>query len=440
MSEDEPVFVGSKKSREDADDDFEVTGTHFAPSVHGQPPAKRPRIEPGRDDAIDLTGNGTPVIFRPPSPSQDERLPVCIGSIDTQAMIMYPLPMLDLKHDTAALVSAREVRVDLSGREFLKVKLKYRKPTPGEPEGKGQIIIADCECEADSAWRELNPPPLLARQRVQIGSVFDALQEKLREPLSQGLMRLEGYVERYDTRHVKFPFLNIIIFTLPTNVKWLSSHFAARDIHLDHPLPYYDPNLHAQAPRYMNPHNPPNGGWRSQRKTLTAIQSSANIKQITQDRQEIVDQVFDSIKGGHELPEMDPGPFIKTKLFSHQKKAITFLQQREGEKEALELVMEAAAGSGSQSKLETSTPPDDSSTDGEDRRRARKLAKKKEKEFRKKGFNSLWVAQTSANGKTTGWKNIVSEQVQKGKDKPDEAKGAILADDVSERHWLFDDR
>lgn len=154
MSEDEPVFVGSKKGREDTDDDFEVTGSHIHPSAFQPPPAKRPRVESSSSNnghyngAIDLTGDTTPVIFRPPSPSPDERLPVCIGSIDTQALIMYPLPMLEFNHDTAALVNAREVRVDLGGREFLKVKLKYKKPAPGDANDKGQIAISDCECKA----------------------------------------------------------------------------------------------------------------------------------------------------------------------------------------------------------------------------------------------------------------------------------------------------
>lgn len=225
--------------------------------------------------------------------------------------------------------------------------------------------------------------------------------------------------------------LNILLFTLPTNIKYLSELFLDKHIYLDHPIPYYDPSYHHDQPPYVNPHNPPRDGFRSSRngKLQPTEFSATHMGKAVDFQRQQVDQVFNSIKGGDDLPETDPGPSIKTKLYPHQRKAITFLQQREVEPSAVKAAI-AASISAAPSPASTT---DDVSSNGDDEKKAKKLIKKQEKELLKKGFNSLWKPVTSGTSqRITGWQNIVSEEVHKGREKPLEGRGAILADDVSD--------
>lgn len=135
--------------------------------------------------------------------------------------------------------------------------------------------------------------------------------------------------------------------------------------------------------------------------------------------------MFQSLKGGDDLDETDPGewqttrlsrdlepsndsidipgPLIGTPLYPHQRKAITFLRERENEK-----------------RPPTGVP--------------------------KKGYvvperGSLWKplpyvnangqedGKKSSSGKVSAWEHRVTKELVKGK--PKECRGAILADDVS---------
>jgi len=62
-----------------------------------------------------------------PTLDMTDRRPVCIGSIDTQALILYPISMMQKGSGRDELIRANELRVDQGGEEWLKVKLKFRK-------------------------------------------------------------------------------------------------------------------------------------------------------------------------------------------------------------------------------------------------------------------------------------------------------------------------
>ena len=111
--------------------------------------------------AIDLTNDDVasrysqPTNVQPAQLDMTDRRPVCIGSIDTQALILYPISIMQKGSDRDELVRAGELRVDQGGEEWLKVKLKFRKgkgvgQTPGGDAGNGQaadtvINIMSCE-------------------------------------------------------------------------------------------------------------------------------------------------------------------------------------------------------------------------------------------------------------------------------------------------------
>jgi len=75
-------------------------------------------------------------------------------------------------------------------------------------------------------------------------------------------------------------------------------------------------------------------------------------------------------------------------------------------------------------------------TEEDKKKQIKRMKKKAEKDAKKKGVNSLWVPEYDSSGKKIkGWKHMVTEEVYKGKDKPVEARGAILADEVSDDVW-----
>ncbi len=221
--------------------------------------------------------------------------------------------------------------------------------------------------------------------------------------------------------------INILIFTLPSNTEYIAHRCASFNTFLDHPLPYYIQSNHAESPPYLNPHDPPREGFRESKRqrmdTLMAGQRSGMaVGKTVEVQREQVDQLFKSLKGGDELDETDPGKFVRTKLFPHQKKALTFLRLREQEPQAIkDASLQAALRADEVVNL------DGEEEDEEEAHRRRKKAARK---IKKKGINSLWEAVTSSD-KIKGWRNLVTEQIEMGKEKPIDMRGAILADDVS---------
>jgi SWI/SNF-related matrix-associated actin-dependent regulator of chromatin subfamily A3 len=130
---------------------------------------------------------------------------------------------------------------------------------------------------------------------------------------------------------------------------------------------------------YINPHNPPPGGWGIGRSGVSAFMNTVdmgtnsgmgpqnngmngvngttpgmhypgatmgfnsarwqphalnNMKSVEVQRSQATDAVFSSLRSGEELSETDVSDgLIRTPLYPHQKKALTFLLEREGERE-----------------------------------------------------------------------------------------------------------
>jgi hypothetical protein len=154
---------------------FTPYGTYAGPSGSS---AARPEQKPPppattvsrTDVAIDLTDDDVAARYSmPPAPAQpanldmSDRRPVCIGSIDTQALILYPISIMQKGSSRDELIRFGELRVDHGGEEWLKVKLKFRKGkgvgtqgtmTPGAdgtngPSADTVINIMSCESGRD---------------------------------------------------------------------------------------------------------------------------------------------------------------------------------------------------------------------------------------------------------------------------------------------------
>ncbi|OCF44855.1 DNA repair protein RAD5 [Kwoniella heveanensis CBS 569] len=333
--------------------------------------------------AIDLTSRHIPS----PPPADDKR-PVCIGSLLSSAVMLYPCPAVIVGAQPPPNSKEKYDVVEWKGGEMLKVKLKYR--------------------PAGHLARKDDPTSILQRDTIQlltpgftvyIGDLDPRVADPLAGLMSRGLVRLEGFVSRLQPEAPQFQVrVNVLLFTLPSNVQYIANLLASLSLYLLDPIPPYDPNRHNDRPRYENAHG---GGQVAMHMHILAQRRAAGLggnsygmmfadkerekaTQVEVQRKQ-VDEVFKSLDNGGELEQSDPGPLIKTNLFPHQRKALTFfLQQKEKEKE------------------KTDDP------------------------------RSLWEAVRNERGKIRSWKNkITSEEVQAKKgERPDECKGTILADDM----------
>jgi hypothetical protein len=186
-----------------------------------------------------------------------------------------------------------------------------------------------------------------------------------------------------------------------------------------------------------------------------------NQKEVTRQQ---VDAIYSSVQTGGELEHSDPGPNIKTDLFPHQKKALTFLLEREQDaaslkkarkfndravKKALAKLSKKEKGKGKgkdKDKPEINGDHGDAA-DGEDGEDDKENGDGKEHETSKDSTpadedvkkklktrnRSLWKPTLDAKGKIRSYRHKITNdeiQVKKG-DPPPDCKGAILADDVS---------
>nr|XP_018265349.1 DNA repair protein RAD5 [Kwoniella dejecticola CBS 10117]OBR87507.1 DNA repair protein RAD5 [Kwoniella dejecticola CBS 10117] len=327
--------------------------------------------------AIDLTSRNIP--SPPPAPVNDKR-PICIGSLWSQAIMLYPCPAVVVGAQPPAESKEKYEVVHFRNGELLRVKLKHR--AAGTPARKGE------------------PNNLLMRDTIQVltpslmtfvGDLDAGLADPLTGLMQRGLVRLEGFVQRVQPEVHHFAVkINVLLFTLPSNVQYIANLLATMSQYLVDPIPPYDPSRHSEQPRYENAHG--GGAFAAQMAAMAqrrAAMASGGYGMVFADKErekatqvevqrKQVDEVFKSLDNGGELEQSDPGPLIKTNLFPHQRRALTFFLQRE------------------QDSL------------------------------------SLWEGIRDEKGKVRTWKNKITGEETRAKkgEKPDDSKGAILADDM----------
>ncbi|KAK0464993.1 SNF2 family N-terminal domain-containing protein [Desarmillaria tabescens] len=340
-------------------------------SFHAPPPVapssipqKRPSAHSVDRAIIDLTDSPSPPpqMQKPlPSPSLVElspKTPVCIGQLTVTALVLYPIDYMMATNPASPQV------------EWGPVKLQYEHaPKP------------------DGTTDNLNI-------KTPTGDPFGIVEHKVASSLGhmvgKGLIRLEAKVQKCRSNAPILP-LTMLVYTPRGNVPVVGDYFYQCGLLLDHPTPPFSYNeiVSSKTP-YMNPHNPPPGGHNRVQyapnrsvyppgangrwSTATPAGKSVEVQRSQ------VDELFKNMKSGADLAEMEAAPEVATQLYPHQKKALTFLMEREREIKTPEGV-----------------------------------------------FSSMWLARKSMSGHDT-WTHIVTEK--EVYEEPKESKGAILADDM----------
>lgn len=348
------------------------------PSLSHKPPPPPPPHASTSKAVIDLTSSRTPSPQAGPSrqpvqgphpssilpPDLSPKTPICIGQLSVTALVLYPVPFLNSAHPNQP--NAFE--------DWAPIRLIYEH-TPKKAEGSETIHIrVPIPRENEIPAGEPNETFAVVEQKVAtvIGPT-----------LQQGHIRLEGKIRRGLPGLPILP-LQLLVYTPLGNIPTIGNYLQSQQLLLDHPTPPYDTRF--QTSYYHNPHNPPPGGHKQavpppNRFNYASRWNTASVpgKSVEVQRTQ-VDQLFKTLKNGASLPETMPNPNIGTTLYSHQKKALTFLLLRERE-----------------------------ITDSEGK------------------FSSLWDARKDIRGNKV-WVHLVTEK--ETFEEPVEAKGAILADDM----------
>ncbi|KAG6911568.1 hypothetical protein DXG01_011870 [Tephrocybe rancida] len=321
---------------------------------------------------IDLTGSPSPPPSRhqhpPPPPASlppelPPKTPVCIGQLSVTALVLYPVPYLNPQDP-------------LNDSEWAPVRLQYEhKP------GGTETIHIKALLGRGSNGEQIN------------GEAFAVVEQKVATAigpmLGKGLIRVDAKVRKGPPNLPILP-LQMLVYTPKGNIVVVGNYLRQVALLLDHPTPPYDAQRLANY-HYHNPHNPPPGGHNRTIMAQNRLYGPANNnsrwttpamtgKSVEVQRSQ-VDEVFRSLKDGEELIETEPTSDVATKLYPHQKKALTFLLEREREK----------------------LGPDGS-------------------------FSSLWQSRTNPLSGRVTWFHIVTQK--EVPQQPIETKGSILADDM----------
>ncbi|KAF4605045.1 hypothetical protein EYR40_003828 [Pleurotus pulmonarius] len=355
-------------------------------SMPAIPSVSSPRpLGPAASDpqVIDLTNSPSPPPTHPlhaNTPLPDDlspKTPVCIGQVHANALVLSPIPYVVVPNGPE--------------NEWASVRLRYEPPSPDKKE---TIQIRTLDIRADNG--ELLP-----------GEMFGVVEHKatcvVGPMLYKGLIRIEAQVRKVarpvsppNEAHELFLMLyqlpilplQMLVYTPKGNIPHVAKFFADCRLMLDHPSPSFDLLRVSKYP-YYNPHDPPPGGFNQAFLNKLGYGSVNNVgrwgspsvsaKSVEVQRSQ-VEELFKSMKDGDELLETDATSDVATKLYPHQKKALTFLLDREHEKPATDT------------------------------------------------FASLWKPEVDTDSGRLSWSHVVTkEQVFQ---EPKESKGSILADDM----------
>ncbi|KAF9566150.1 hypothetical protein CPC08DRAFT_683038 [Agrocybe pediades] len=358
---------------------FLASGSQQAPNALQRPssssfvPPQQPKLPPSvaHRQVIDLTGSPSPPpsairqSSQPPLPADlPPRTPVCIGQLTVTALVLYPVAYLTPQNPGET--------------EWAYVRLQYDHD-PNKINSKENIHIRTPSTKGPAGE---NVP----------GEVFGVVEQKVADllgpMLGKGLIRLDAKIRKGPGNLPILP-LQMLVYTPKGNIPVVGNYLQQSSLLLDNPASPYDmqrlTNYH-----YYNPHHHLLDGRRPMIMTAglgilhqrdhsrwTTPNSSGKSVEVQRSQ---VDELFKTLKNGEELAETEPAPEVATKLYPHQKKALTFLLEREREK---------ANGI---------------------------------------SFSSLWQKKhNSLSGRTTWFHLVTGKEVF---DPPREAKGAILADDM----------
>ncbi|KAG9118944.1 hypothetical protein FRC07_006271 [Ceratobasidium sp. 392] len=370
-------------------------GTPYYAAPAPYPPGAQPGAAPQlptwatgvqRNSAIDLTATPSPP-SNAPTPSaapstntatspnatassskQDSRTVMCIGELSVTALILYPIRYL-APSNTAS--DATPASATMPATCTVKLRYDASKKRMGAMNGDQTINIAS--------------PTTSAGPGEDFGVVDQKAANVLAPLMERGLIRNEARVLKGSENPSILP-LKILLFTPRGNVPTISQHLSAAALLLEHPSVPYNPADHRDSPPYENPHNPPPGGYRM-RSSLASSSApgrwnhagTATGTSVEVQRSQ-VDEVFKSLMSGDDLEQSEAGPNVATRLYPHQKEALTFLLERERELKAP-----------------------------------------------KSRSGSLWTTRKDSKGRTTYYNIVTQKETRR---EPTECRGTILADDM----------
>ncbi|PWN52623.1 hypothetical protein IE53DRAFT_311733 [Violaceomyces palustris] len=259
-----------------------------------------------------------------------------------------------------------------------------------------------------------NIPPKIMSPFGSLGEKYNTVLEPL---LQRKLIRCEARcrVASLGRSNNFLHQVELLVFARRPDMALISERLSSGGIQLDRPSAF-NPSDYPGQPEYSNPHNPPAGGYQSRSYHGSIYHGSGfgtvlQTKEMTdQERKKQVDSVYASLRSGDDLEMIEPGKLIRTKLFPHQKQALSFLLAREKERSFDEA---PAAKQGDDHKP---------SMDGADSK-----GKAKEEDL-DAGTVSLWKAVRSSNGRIRYYTNVVTQA--DSYERPTICRGAILADDM----------
>jgi len=327
----------------------------------------------------------------------DDR-PICIGQITSLALILYAV----------ADIVPPMITHDANGVELPPHMIQ---PAPLPPTGLPPLpvhLYHGDRSGANETIKIINP-----RKRESFGVMEQKVANVLGPLLGDGFSGVgvqaktngrvwcEASVVRRGERNPMMLPLLLLLFTKPSDVQIVSTTLDHATIYLEHPASY-NPMLHCGC-RYSNPHNPAPGvsgrqgieAERRRQQMMSGMFGSGaygrqqQLKPVEVQRQQ-VDQVFSNLKSGLDLEEHTPPAMVTTKLYPHQKQAVSFLLDRE----RLQVV------------------PD------------------KDSKGEEPAMVSLWQRQSDPYGKVKGWRSLVTNLEITGDRPPPQARGSILADDM----------
>ncbi|KAI0079640.1 hypothetical protein K474DRAFT_1591823 [Panus rudis PR-1116 ss-1] len=298
------------------------------------------------------------------------KTPVCIGQLTVTALVLYPISYLS-QHP-----------IGNADPDWAPVRLAYDS-NAGRPGAQPTIHIRTPN--TTSPMGESIPGENFAVVEQKVATFLGPL-------LGKGLIRLDGKVRRKPGLPI-LP-LRLLVFTPKGNIPPVSTFLQQSGLLLDHPSSPADiQRLSGQ--HYLNPHNPPPGGFAQAAAAggnsrlgycgpggngMGRWNSNVAAKSVEVQRSQ-VDELFKSLKDGDELEETDCPPEVATPLYPHQKKALTFLLERE-----------------------------------------------RERRGRDGTYSSLWQERYNELSHQRSWFHVVTQR--EIFEEPQEAKSAILADDM----------
>lgn len=413
-----------------------------------------------RDDAIDLTNDDASdddeprvVSFKRGDIELDEQRnngPVCLGMIPAIVLCMYglPDPISSLSPAVQDPSQDNDPRWDrkhwpAASRWFLQpgyrpvlVKVKYPMANqamahqrsagqwsyggnrPPQQRGKPELavsVVLSPRAHAEKQAQEGVLPQNMSTSpfyKAPFGTLADKFVDALEPLFARGILHCEARCRMVPPGRAGHFMHNIemLLFCIRPNVSVVAERLSQHGIALESPRPdQFDSADYSGHPPLVNPHGNNAAGPANPYAFRSRFDSSmftpglggrmVQSKEMTEEeRKKQIEQVYDQLVSGDDLPLAKASPLIRTQLFPHQLKAISFLLERERERSFED----------AQDTAKSKCKDDSSSADN---------------------AVSLWkVIRSRVDGSIRTFHNVVTQHQQS--EEPEICRGAILADDM----------